>query len=84
MDAFLCGVQGALTKTSAMRFRPLPVRVGMAGSRGITKQAGEKGGVVAKIIEFYVPSNFQKKEKWVPARNRGKIIEFSVQTVKSA
>jgi len=39
---------------------------------------------LAKIIEFHVPSNFRKKEKWVPALKRGKIIEFRVQRVKSA
>ena len=31
---------------------------------------------MAKIIEFYVPSNFHKKVKWVPVENRGKVIEF--------
>jgi len=31
---------------------------------------------MAKIIEFYVPSSFHKKVKWVPSENRGKILEF--------
>jgi hypothetical protein len=33
---------------------------------------------MAKIIEFYVPSNFQKKAtKWIRAEQSGKVIEFS-------
>lgn len=32
---------------------------------------------MAKIIAFYVPSNFHKKaEKWIPPADRGKVIEF--------
>ena len=44
----------------------------------------KRGVAVAKIIEFYIPSNFQKKDKETPSQNRGKIIEFSLQTTKSA
>ena len=33
--------------------------------------------IMAKIIEFYVPSGFTKKvTKWVPAESRGKVIPF--------
>jgi hypothetical protein len=40
---------------------------------------------MAKIIEFYVPNSFKKKAtKWAPAPQRGKIIEFSSATKKSA
>ena len=84
MDAFLCGVQGALAKIAALRFSALYVRLGVAGSRAIRNRAGQKGGAVAKIIEFYIPSSFRKREKWVPPQNRGKVIEFSLQTTKSA
>jgi hypothetical protein len=38
---------------------------------------------MAKVIEFYIPSNFRKTEKWV-SRERGKIIEFASQVKKSA
>jgi hypothetical protein len=32
---------------------------------------------MAKIIEYYVPSNFRKKAtKWVPPEQRGKLIPF--------
>jgi len=44
----------------------------------------KRGVAVAKIIEFYIASNFQKKEKRTPPHNRGKIIEFSPETKKSA
>ncbi len=32
---------------------------------------------MAKIIEYYVPSNFRKKAtKWIPPEQRGKVIPF--------
>jgi len=39
---------------------------------------------MAKIIEFYIPINFRKNDKWIPAQERGKIIEFILPTKKSA
>lgn len=40
---------------------------------------------MAKIIEFYVPSNFRKKAgKWIPPDEQGKVIPFSVPQKKSA
>jgi hypothetical protein len=40
---------------------------------------------MAKIIEFYIPSNFMKKAtKWVPAEEQGKVIPFYVPQKKSA
>lgn len=39
---------------------------------------------MAKIIEFYIPSSFRKNDKWISPQNRGRIIEFSPQTKKSA
>jgi hypothetical protein len=39
---------------------------------------------MAKIIEFYIPSNFRKNDKWIPPQERGKIIEFNLPTKKSA
>ena len=45
----------------------------------------EKAGLpVAKVIEFYTPNNFRKSVKWVPPKQRGKIIEFASQGKKSA
>jgi hypothetical protein len=39
---------------------------------------------MAKVIEFYIPTSFRKTMTWVPAIDRGKIIEFCPQTKKSA
>ena len=39
---------------------------------------------IAKAIEFYIPKNFRKSFKRVPELHRGKILEFSPQTKKSA
>ena len=39
---------------------------------------------MAKIIEFYIPSSFRKSGKWVPPKERGKIIEFVPETKKTA
>lgn len=42
----------------------------------------QRGVAVAKIIEFYIPSSFRKSEKWIPPKERGKIIEFAAETTK--
>jgi len=39
---------------------------------------------MAKIIEFFVPNNFTKKEKWIPPEEYGKVISFSLPQKKSA
>lgn len=83
VDAFLCGLQSALAQAKALRFCALSMWLGMGRSRAIAKRR-PKGGVVAKIIEFYIPSNFRKSEKWIPAQSRGKVIAFGLQTKKSA
>ena len=65
---------------------PSVVSAGGSGKVMRSKQTGwaKKGAAVAKIIEFYIPSNFKRKEKWIPPQNRGKVIEFSLQTRRSA
>jgi hypothetical protein len=40
--------------------------------------------VMAKVIEFYIPTRFQKRVAWVPPEERGKVIEFYSQVKKSA
>jgi hypothetical protein len=40
--------------------------------------------LMAKIIEFYIPNKFRKKTMWVPAQQRGKLIEFCGRVKKSA
>jgi hypothetical protein len=40
---------------------------------------------MAKIIEFYIPANFQwKASKWIPRESRGKVIPFALPEKKSA
>jgi len=39
---------------------------------------------MAKVIEFYVPTNFRTPLKQAWLRRRGKVIEFCPQTAKSA
>jgi hypothetical protein len=41
--------------------------------------------IMAKIIEFFVPSNFRKKAtKWTPPEENGKVIPFTLPQKKSA
>jgi hypothetical protein len=41
-----------------------------------------KEDVMAKLIEFYVPANFQPpKKRWTPEDLRGKIIEFQAASI---
>jgi hypothetical protein len=39
---------------------------------------------MAKVIEFYVPTRFQKKVKWTPPQDRGRILIFHGDARKSA
>jgi hypothetical protein len=39
---------------------------------------------MAKIMEFYRPSNFRKNDKRISLQERGKIFEFSLPARKSA
>lgn len=37
---------------------------------------------MARIIQFYVPAHFQRKNMLPPPEERGKLIKFSVRTPK--
>ena len=54
----------------------------------VTKAGGEtvilKDSSVAKVIVFYIPIKFPKRVKWLPPQQRGKLIEFSLPTKRSA
>lgn len=39
---------------------------------------------MAKVIEFYVPKNFQSQNMWAPQLQLGKVIEFRSVGKKSA
>lgn len=59
------------------------MRLGVV-SREWAPGAQRKRNGMAKIIEFYIPSRFHKIGKWLPREQRGKVIEFPVETKKSA
>ena len=39
---------------------------------------------MAQVIEFYIPSRFKSKAKWIPAELRGKVLTFPANLKKSA
>jgi len=41
-------------------------------------ESGVGGDIMAKIIEFHVPSTYHKIAKWVPTERRGRVLEFSL------
>lgn len=44
-----------------------------------------KEDMMAKLIEFYVPANFQSpKKQWTPEELRGKIINFHAGTTRKS
>ena len=44
-----------------------------------------KEDVMAKLIEFYVPANFQTpKTRWTPEELRGKIIDFHASNTRKS
>ena len=42
------------------------------------------GCLMAQVIEFYIPTRFKPKVKWVPPEQRGKILAFPTDLKKSA
>lgn len=43
-----------------------------------------KDTLVAKVIEFYIPTRFSKRVKWLPPQGRGRVIEFRLPATKPA
>ena len=39
---------------------------------------------MAQVIQFYIPSRFKSKVKWVPQDQRGKVLAFPTDFKKSA
>jgi hypothetical protein len=68
--------------------RKLRLRSAVCGRCGWTGRAigvrDIKEIVMAKVIEFYIPTRFRRPLKAVPQLHVGKIIEFCMQTKKSA
>ena len=69
-----------------MRFGTLSVRMGLVTflKGKLREYGGVRKSVMAKVIEFYIPKNFQKTSKHVFNLRCGKIIEFCAQPKKSA
>jgi hypothetical protein len=87
VDEIMRGVQGASEKTQVDRFYPVSVRMGVAGTLNsvyVMETDEWKGRTVAKIIEFYIPIRFSKREKRLPTQECGRLIEFRVPTRESA
>ena len=62
---------------------------GPGRTKGVERTIGSRGSevkesVMAKVIEFYVPKNFQSRCNWVPQLQLGKVIEFRSEVKKSA
>ena len=82
VGAILCCLQNVIEEISSVRFRAVPMWLGVgrySGSqfRGMGgEQAEGLGTAVAKLIEFYVPENFRPRVSEGARENRGKVIEF--------
>lgn len=87
VDAILRCLQVSDEEVSSVRFRALPVRLGVGRRprsqlRGMGgEQAEGMGTTVAKLIEFYVPENFRPRVLKVLPDGGGKVIEFPPRTV---
>ena len=88
MDAIVRHLQSFIEKIAFVRFRALPVWVGVgrpAGSQfgglGTRKKLKDRCATVAKVIEFYVPETFRTRATRVSSQDRGKVIEFRAQIV---
>jgi hypothetical protein len=59
-----------------------PLAVSASGSPATTDEEPPSRGCV---IEFYVPDTFQLPERrWIPAEERGKVIEFPTRGVRKS
>ena len=85
MDEVMCFMQGASKEAAIVRLGPVSMRMGVAGSciakpgKRLYALADRRTEgqelIVAKVIEFYMPSNFHKRARWIPTE-RGKLMEF--------
>ena len=37
---------------------------------------------MAPVIEFYIPTGFHKRVKWIPLAQRGKVVEFPAEDLE--
>ena len=83
MDAIVRRLQSIIEKIASVRFRALPVWVGvgrLAGSQFGDMEARKKrrrgDTTMAKVIEFYVPETFRMPVSQLPRAARGTVIAF--------
>jgi hypothetical protein len=51
----------------------------------VPTNSGDEGRTaMARVIQFYIPTSFQRKVKWVALQQRGKVIQFQREVRKSA
>jgi len=50
----------------------------------MTKELDKQERPVAKVIEFYMPTSFRKRVRWIPPEQRGRLIEFCPSQKKTA
>ena len=90
VDEVMCRMQGPSKEVAIVRFRPLPMRMGMAGARkrraDMTRRglASSEAKPVTNVVEFYIPTTFRKRLKVTLQQGRGKLIEFRPPAKKSA
>lgn len=87
-------LQGPLKKVAIERLRALPMRMGVARRHRMTdweryqtmamtdesNSQEPKEPDLGEVIEFYVPLNFVKPVRWIPAWRCGKLLEFQKKT----
>jgi hypothetical protein len=77
VDEVMRGMQGTFDQAPVEQVRPLSMRVGVVERDGLERRKTKNREMaVAKVIEFYVPSNFRGRVKWVSPERRGKILAF--------
>ena len=88
MDEVMRSVQGASEETQSDRFHTLTVCMRMAGALiarlGFLLAKTNWRITVGKVIEFYVPTGFSTRVKWLPPQQRGRVIEFRLASQKSS
>jgi hypothetical protein len=50
----------------------------MCSSAAVVGGIGTEVMAMAQVIDFYIPESFRRKIKWIPADQRGKVIEFAI------
>jgi hypothetical protein len=86
VDEIMRGMQGTDDQASLARYRPLPVWVGV----GMVKPSKRKRTAanktqtspketrisMARMIDFHIPTNFQRKVTTSPQSGPGKVLRF--------